>query len=352
MCLHKLVSTLSRSLTKSHLFLPLLSLALVLLFNLIYTGGSFFKITILDGHLYGRIIDILKNGTPLALLSIGLTMVIATGGTDISVGSVIAISGALTCSIIDGRLGIMNHNMPFALFVALLAGLCCGLWNGILVSKVKLQPIVATMILMTAGRGIAQLITDGKIVTINHQAYYSIGAGYFLGLPIPLYILIAVAAVVLLFVKKTAFGLFLEAVGINDEASAFSGVKSDRIKLIVYGISGLCASIAGIIISAGLKSADSNNAGLYFEMDAILAVALGGNSISGGKFSIPASIIGALVLQALTTTIFALGVPSETTRVVKALVVIIICLIQSTEFRSMVVRLFSFGKAKQGGVSA
>lgn len=330
----------ARRFTRSHLFLPLLSLALVLLFNLIYTGGDFFRISILNGHLYGRIIDILKNGTPLAILAVGMTMVIATGGTDISVGSVIAISGALACSIIDGRLGILNGSLPAALVVALLAGLLCGLWNGLLVSRIRLQPIVATMILMTAGRGIAQLITDGKIVTITDERYYFIGAGYLFGLPVPMYILAFVLLCVLLFVKRTAFGLFLQSVGVNAEASAFSGVKSARVKLIVYAISGLCASIAGIIISAGIKSADCNNAGLYIEMDAILAVALGGNSMNGGKFSIPAAVTGAFVLQALTTTIYALGVPSETTRVVKAVVVILICLIQSAEFRGLFVRLF------------
>lgn len=345
--------TFFRRISKSHLFLPLISLLLVMLFNLVYTGGEFFRISILNGHLYGRLIDILKNGTPLALLAVGMTLVIATGGTDISVGSVIAISGALACSVIDGRLGFLSGSLPGALVMALLAGLICGVWNGLMVSRVKLQPIVATMILLTAGRGIAQLITDGKIVTINSDAYYAIGAGYFLGLPIPMFILALVMGLTLLFVRKTAFGLFLESVGVNDAASAFSGVKSDRIKLIVYAVSGLCAGVAGVIISAGLKSADCNNAGLYIEMDAILAVALGGNSMNGGKFSISASVIGAFVLQALTTTIYALGVPSETTRVVKAVVVILICLIQSAEFRAMLAGIFARRRAvPEGSVQA
>ncbi|MEG2950660.1 MAG: ABC transporter permease [Clostridia bacterium] len=343
-----------KKISKSHLFLPLLSLALVLLFNLVYTQGDFFRITVLDGHLYGRIIDIIKNGAPLAILAVGMTMVIATGGTDISVGSVIAISGALACSIIDGRIALFSGSLVGAVAVAVVAGLCCGVWNGLLVSKIKLQPIVATMILLTAGRGIAQLITDGKIVTISNLSYYAIGGGYFLGLPIPAFILAGLLVIVLLFVKKTAFGLFLESVGVNADASAFSGVKSDRIKLIVYAISGLCAGIAGVIISAGIKSADCNNAGLYIEMDAILAVALGGNAMNGGKFSIAASVIGAFVLQALTTTIYALGVPSETTRVVKAVVVIVICLIQSPAFRSSLRALFHRKSAVsvEGGVQA
>ena len=333
---------------RSHLFLPLLSLSLVLLFNLIYTKGAFFQISILDGHLYGRIIDILKNGTPLAMLAIGMTMVIATGGTDISVGSLIAISGAIACSIVDGRLGFCNGNVVMAVICAIVASLFCGVWNGFFVSKIQLQPIIATMILMTAGRGIAQLITDGKIVTITNDSYYAIGGGYFLGLPIPLYILIFVFLIVMLFVKKTSFGIFLESVGVNSKSAAFAGVKSDTIKWIVYAISGLCAGVAGVIISASIKSADCNNAGLYIEMDAILAVALGGNSMTGGKFSILASIIGAFVLQALTTTIYALGVPSEITRVVKACVVIIICLIQSEGFRTAISAIFK----KKGGLQA
>jgi ribose/xylose/arabinose/galactoside ABC-type transport system permease subunit len=343
-----------KRISSHHLFLPALSLLLVLLFNLIYTGGDFFRITVLDGHLYGRIIDIIKNGTPLAILSIGMTMVIATGGTDISVGSVIAISGALACSIIDERISLFSGSLFGAVAVAVITGLICGAWNGLLVSKIKLQPIVATMILMTAGRGIAQLITDGKIVTITDLRYYSIGGGYFLGLPIPVFILAGLLLLVMLFVNKTAFGLFLASVGINANASSFSGIKSDRVKMIAYSISGLCAGIAGVIISASIKSADSNNAGLYIEMDAILAVALGGNAMNGGKFSIPASVIGAFVLQTLTTTIYALGVPSETTRVVKAVVVIIICLIQSAEFRYRVVRLFGRKNTitAEGGVKA
>ncbi len=339
---------------QSHLFLPLMSLALVLLFNLVYTGGAFFEISIVDGHLYGRIIDIIKNGTPLAILSIGMTLVIATGGTDISVGSVIAISGAIACSIIDGRMAL-PASLVLALVCGIGAGLLCGIWNGLLVSKIKLQPIVATMILLTAGRGIAQLITDGKIVTISNLDYYAIGSGYFLGLPIPAFILIGLLIICQLFVKKTAFGLFLESVGVNAQAATFSGVNSDRIKWIVYSISGLCAGIAGILISASIKCADCNNAGLYIEMDAILAVALGGNLMTGGKFSVPASIVGAFVLQALTTTIYALGVPSETTRVVKAVVVIIICLLQSDAFRKMMTDLFKSKKATQnvtGGAKA
>lgn len=328
-----------KRIVKTQLFWPLIALAILLIFNAIFTK-NFFNIKIVDGHLYGNLIDILKNFSPLALLAIGMTLVIATGGIDISVGSILAISGAIACSIIDGRLGIFNHSFIGALALALVSGILCGLWNGFLVSKIKIQPIVATLILLTAGRGIAQLITRGKIVTINSapmmKPYYFLGAGYFLGLPFALFIVLTVLLVVMLLVKRTAFGLFLESLGVNSKASQLAGVNVDKIKLIVFTISGLMAALAGILISSNIKGADCNNAGLFIELDAILAVAVGGNSLNGGRFNIYSSVVGALVIQCLTTTILALGVSPEVISLVKGVVIIVICLFQSNEFRMMV----------------
>ena len=181
-------------------FRPLLSLVIILLICAILSGGDFFKLQIVEGHLYGRLIDILRNGSKYVVLAIGMTMVLATGGTDISVGSVMAISGALACSIVDERiLAGLGGNVGVAVVLALLVGALCGAWNGFLVAKLKVQPIVATMILLTAGRGIAQLIADGKIVTITSDAYYYISGGYILGLPFPMYI----AAVILVLALPT-----------------------------------------------------------------------------------------------------------------------------------------------------
>lgn len=325
-----------KSLTKNRAFWPSVALVALLIFNAFFTK-NFFTISIVDGHLFGNLIDIIKNVSPLALLSIGMTMVIATGGIDISVGSVVAISGAIACSIIDKRLGIFDGSLTAALTLGLLSGIVCGLWNGFLVARVKIQPIVATLILMTAGRGIAQLITRGKIVTINSapmmKEYYFLGAGYLLGLPFAIFIVAVMLTIVLLLVKKTAFGLFLESLGINSRSSRLSGVNIDDIKLVVYTISGFMAAFAGILISSNIKGADCNNAGLFIEMDAILSVAIGGNSLSGGRFSIPASIVGAFVIQCLTTTVYAFGVPPETILLVKAFVIVVLCLFQSSAFR-------------------
>ncbi len=323
-------------LSQKKAFWPVVIFLVILLFNGVVSGGDFFKLSIVDGHLYGRVIDIFRNGSKLMILAAGMTMVLATGGTDISVGSVMAISGAIACSIVNGNiLPGLNGNVVVAIILAILAGITCGFWNGILVAKIKIQPIVATMILLVAGRGIAQLVTQGKIITITSDAYYFINGGYILGLPFPLFIVIFLAGVLILFVGRTSFGLFLESVGCNPKASKFAGIQVDKMLLVIYTISGGFAAVAGLIESAGIKGADCNNAGLNIELDAILAVAIGGTNLMGGRFSIPASLAGALIVQSITTTVLAQGVPAAYIRVLKAVLIIVICLSQSKEFKEM-----------------
>jgi simple sugar transport system permease protein len=216
--------------------------------------------------------------------------------------------------------------------LALLAGAVCGAWNGFMVAKLKVQPMVATMILLTAGRGIAQLIADGKIVTITSDAYYSISGGYFLGLPVPMFIALGVIVLFMVLTRCTAFGMQVEAIGVNANSSRLAGIKVERNLWLIYILCGLTAALAGIIESAGIKGADCNNCGLMIELDGILAVAIGGTALSGGRFSIISSVIGALIVQTISTTIYAFGVAPELTRVAKAIIVIIVCLLQSKPF--------------------
>ena len=327
-------------------FRPLLSLIIILLICGIFSGGDFFKLQIVDGHLYGRLIDILRNGSRYMVLAVGMTMVLATGGTDISVGSVMAISGALACSIVDQRiLPGLGGNVFAAVVIALAAGALCGAWNGFLVAKLKVQPIVATMILMTAGRGIAQLIAEGKIVTITSDAYYHISGGYILGLPVPMYIAAFVLLLAYLMTKRTAFGLAVESIGVNPDSARLAGIKVAKNLWLIYIFCGVCAALAGLIESAGIKGADCNNCGLMIEMDGILAVAIGGTSLTGGRFSLISSIIGALVVQTISTMILAFGVAPEVIRVFKAIIVIIICLAQSPEFMARIKGIFRSRKA-------
>ncbi|MGJ9383689.1 ABC transporter permease [Salipaludibacillus sp. CF4.18] len=211
-------------------------------------------------------------------------------------------------------------------------------------TRLGIQPIVATLILMVAGRGVAQLITNGQITTIYYQPYSFIGSGHLFMLPFSIYIVIAVLCLALFITRKTAIGLFIESVGGNPVASHLSGISSKNIILMVYIFSGLCAGIAGLILSSNVASADGNNAGLWYELDAILAVVIGGTSLMGGRFFLVGTVIGALIIQSLTTTIYSIGIPAEIILVVKAVVVLIVCLLQSPEFRKKVSGLVSSRK--------
>jgi galactofuranose transport system permease protein len=213
------------AITKHRLFWPAAILVVLLVTNVFFSGG-FFKIELRDGHLYGSIIDILRASAPLGLVALGMTLVIATGGIDLSVGAVVAIAGALACLRISG-LDDQNSvtGVLLAVGLALLLSLALGVWNGFLVATVGIQPIIATLILMVAGRGLAQLITDGQIITINSSPYKMIGSGYWLGLPLGVIIAVGVAVAAALIVRRSALGLLLESVGGNAEASRRARLK-------------------------------------------------------------------------------------------------------------------------------
>ncbi len=312
----------------STLIWPLIGLATILLFNLFFTP-HFFYIRMIEGHLYGSLIDIMNRAAPVMLLAIGMTLVIATAGVDISVGSVIAIAGAIAATLID-----LKEPMIIVVIGPLLVAILLGTWNGFLVSTIGIQPIVASLILMVAGRGIAQLITDGQILVFENKAFEFIGNGFLFKLPFTITIVVVVFAITQFLTRRTALGLFIESVGCNPGASRYAGISVRSIKQVVYIFSAFCAGIAGLICAANIKGADANNAGDGLELDAILAVVIGGTSMDGGKFSLTGSIIGALIMQTLTTTILTRGIPVEVTRVVKALVVVAVILLQSETFRN------------------
>ena len=332
-----------KKITGHRMFMPLLCLAIVLLANFL-RRPDFFKITMNDGVLYGYIIDVINRGSEVVILAVGMTLVVASsGGTDISVGAVMAVAGALCCYILSGgQVSVNEYANPYVLGIiaAIVIGLICGAWNGFLVAKMKIQPMVATLILFTAGRGIAQLITDGQITYVRVEHYKSLGNTIKgLPLPTPFFIAVAVVGITYILLKKTALGMYIEAVGINAKASRLVGLKSTRIIFLTYAFCGLCAGIAGLVASSRIYSADANNIGLNMEMDAILAVALGGNSLGGGKFFLMGSVIGAYTIQALTTTLYAMGVSADQIPVYKAIVVVIIVSLQSQELRRWVKKL-------------
>lgn len=298
---------------------------------------DFFSINIVQGRYYGSIIDIFNRGTPVMLLSIGMALVISTKGIDLSVGAVIAICGAVAAVLVSTT----DIHPIVAIILSIGAGVLCGLWNGILVAFMGIQPIVATLILMVVGRGIAQMITGGQIAIFNNDILSFVGTGIVLGLPFPIFISFVVLLIVHLFVRRTALGVLIEAVGANDRASYYSGINAKMIKVLVYVISGICAALAGLILTADIKGADANNAGYLLELDAVLAVALGGAIPgAGGRFYLGLSVVGALIIQSVETGILLSGLPATFNLIVKAIVILAVLLLQSSIFRQQIIKFF------------
>ena len=308
---------------------PLLALSALLLFNLIF-APRFFQIQIQDGHLYGTLVDILNQGSKVMLLAIGMTLVIASGGVDLSVGSIMAIAGAIAAKM------VVLTALPFALIITVALGVStlAGACNGVLVARAGIQPIVATLILMVAGRGVGMLITDGQIITFEKPVFVYLGNGHFLGLPFTVTIVLVILGCTLLATRRTAAGLFLESVGGNETASRYAGVNAVLVKTLVYAFSGFCAGVAGLIATSNIKAADSSSVGEMMELDAIFAVVVGGTALTGGRFTLLGSIVGALLIQTLTTTMYNLGVPPTAAPVPKAIVIVAVCLLQSGPFRA------------------
>lgn len=320
---------------QNRISMSVIALGILLLFNLFFTPG-FFTIQINNGHLFGSLIDILKNGAPLILVSMGMTLVMATGGTDISVGSIAALSAMIIAQLYAGTFsfaaGNAGQNTEFPLALAILIGLlialACGAFNGFLVAHRKVEPFIATLIMQAAARGLAYIVSDGRVVTVHGSTFQFFGGGYLLGIPFSMYIVFAVILIVFLFVRKTAYGLYLEAVGSNATSSYFSGLRVNKIVWLAYAITGLLAGGAGFLLSSNVSSADANMTGMYLELDAIMACVLGGNSMTGGRFSLVGSFIGALIVETLTITIYMKGVPSESILMFKALALLAVGIIQ------------------------
>ena len=312
---------------------PVLALVLLLLIGYFSVKG-FLDVSFENGRFTGNLASIALYSTRVMLLSLGMCLVIATGGIDLSVGAIMAIAGAAAAESVLGGLS------PWlAIFVALGAGVLCGLWNGVLVAILDIQPIVATLVLMVAGRGVAQLITGGQIPNFNAPVLVFLGQGVIFGIPFPLILALAMLGLTVLLVRKTALGLMIETIGENPVTARYCGIPVGTIKLLVYVFSGLCAGMAGLVDAALIRSADANNAGLYLELDAIFAVVVGGTALIGGRFYLVGAVIGALLLTTLTTTILALNVPSQLIPLPKAVVIIGVILLQAPLFRRFLGRI-------------
>jgi simple sugar transport system permease protein len=208
--------------------------------------------------------------------------------------------------------------------------------------------MVATLILMVAGRGIAQLITNGQIMTIYYTPYFWFGNGYILGLPVSIFIVALVLILAWVGVRKTSIGLFVESVGINAKSTYYSGINEKNVKLLAYTFCGFCGAIAGLILGSYVHSTDANNIGLFYELDAILAVVIGGTLMAGGRFSLFASVIGALVIWTFTITMYTIGVPANALLAARAVIVLVVILLYSDQSRRTLNRIFERKGAHHG----
>ena len=330
---------------RSPLVWPLIGLAALVLLNvgLDLAAGQwrFLRLSFLDGHLFGTPIDILNQGSRTMLVALGMTLVIATFGVDLSVGSIMAVAGGVAGVLMT------QHGQPLVVALAAALGVAAiaGAINGILVARGGVQPIVATLILMIAGRGVAQLVTDGEVILIRNDAFGFLGNGYLLALPFAPILVGLIYLATHFALRRTAAGLFIEAVGDNETAARFAGLAARRVKILVYVFSGLCAGLAGLLATSNIRAADPYRGGEFMELDAIFAVVVGGTALTGGRFLLLGSFIGALLLQTLTTTMYNVGIPPAIAPVPKALVILVVCLLQSPEARRWFTGLFGRKRA-------
>lgn len=324
---------LLRRVTGNNMFGPVVAL-LILLVACQAMSPGFLSISVQNGHLFGQVIEILRASVTPMLLGLGMCLVIATAGIDLSVGAVMAISLAVSLTFLDNAADASSiGTVIVSVLLGLAVALVIGVFNGFLVSVLDIQPFIATMILMVAGRGVAMLITKAQITTVTSPPFKAIGSGYVLGLPTPVIIGAVVFVLLAVLVRRTALGMLLEAIGINAEASRLSGVQSQRITWLVYILCGLLAGLAGLVYGAPTMAADANNIGLMKEMDAILCVVIGGTKMSGGKFYLGGTVIGALVLTTIERAVIIFHIPSTATPLFKALVVIVVVMAQAPLLR-------------------
>jgi simple sugar transport system permease protein len=347
-----------KKLLKNQMFIPLAALLLLAVFNLI-CDPSFYKITL--GYnsagnpvLSGYLITILDYGSELAILAIGMTLVTAaSGGQDISVGAAIAISGSVILRVLCGtnsRPDTLQAPIIVAFLVSCVVAMLFGAFNGVLVAYFKIQPMVATLILYTAGRSIAAWINNNELPIVSDPVFSYFG-GFIPGIPIPTPFFIAVACVIIiaLVLRFTNLGLYTQSVGINENSSRLNGLNPAFIKFLSFVILGLCVAVAALIKVSRLSSINYSVIAKDIEMDAILAVALGGNSLSGGKFNMASSILGAYVIQFLTTTLYKFNVQSDALPAYKAVVVILLVVLSAPAVRE---KLSALGKSLKAKTSA
>jgi simple sugar transport system permease protein len=338
--MHDEQTTMSRILHSHHIW-AVAAIVGLLCVNLVKDPG-YLSITYSSntGAFVGNLVDIARAVAPLLMIATGMCLVIATGGIDLSVGSMMAVAGAVAMEYLSNA-GAPDSIGAAAAALLLALGLCAllGLINGVLVSVVGLQPFITTLVMMLAGRGLAKVITEGQNTTAVNEQYRWIANGYVLGLPVVFLISVGIAVLVALTIRRSALGMMIESVGINAEASRLAGLNRRALLITVYVASAFLAGIAGIFSTGTVMTVDVSQTGYQFELDAILAVVIGGTSLAGGKFSLGGAAIGAVLIATLDKTVVFLGIPASATPAFKAAVIVTLYVIQSPRFRTWLARV-------------
>ena len=321
-------------------FWAIVGIALLLLINTI-KNPAYLAISVnpTTGMLTGNVLDILRVSAPIIMIALGMTFVIATEGIDLSVGSMMAVGGAVAMETLSALNAPTSVGAMFAAIgLALLLAIALGAVNGILVAVVGLQPFISTLIMMLAARGIARVITDGQNTNATNEPFRQLANGQILGLPTSFVLAIAIVVLIAVLMRRTALGLMIESIGINPRASRLAGIRPRPILIGVYVLSAALAAVGGLFSVSEVMTVSVSGTGNLMELDAILAVVIGGTSLAGGKFSIVGSTVGALLIATLNKTVLFLGIPAAATPAFKALVIIALVLLQSERVRSFAFR--------------
>lgn len=295
----------------------LLALALLVVFNLLFTD-SFVSLQTLNVNL--------TQVTTIVIVGVGMTLVIATGGIDLSVGALMAIAGTLAPLIFQAMPGPLG--LLLGIVLPILVAAACGCFNGWLVTSFNIQPIVATLVLFIAGRGVAQVLTNGNLLAFANEGFAVLGKGKLLGIPVQVLLMLVIVLAASWVLRRTVFGRFIVATGANARAAHLAGIPAARIKVLVYALCGALAGLAGLITVSINASSDANQNGLGMELDAIAATAVGGTLLAGGRANIFGTLVGALIIQLMRYTLLAHGVPDAAAMLAKAAIIVIAVWVQ------------------------
>jgi ribose/xylose/arabinose/galactoside ABC-type transport system permease subunit len=291
----------------------LAALVLLVIINSVFTP-NFFDVN--------NFRNILLQVSPTVLVAVGMTIVISTGGIDLSVGSVMAIASAVAATSLDYGAGL-------AVLLALAAAAAAGAFNGALISGFRIQPIIVTLALLISGRGVAQVLSNGgQLIPFSNAPFEYLGKGVVAGVPVQVIVMALVVGLAIFVMRATPFGRYVVAVGGNESAARLAGIKIHRTKIIVYALSGLLAGLAGLIETARLGASDAQKVGLNIELDAIAATVVGGTPLTGGRATVVGTLVGALIMQIITTGFVMNGISYAWSLVIKAAIIIVAVYIQ------------------------